>query len=157
MGTYHTLFVSAICTPLFTVRDLEVMEGIHREMHPGNLGRISAITLVRDMVGIPRIDDATRGRMVDLSRDLQPYVMASAVVLEGTGLQTSMARSLITFITMLTKRKTPHRAFGRLEDAFTWLAEIPGQEALLRDNAAILAQDTRALVAAPRPDKTAES
>lgn len=157
MGTYESLFVAAVCSPRFTVRDLDMIERCHTELHPGNAGSISAITVVSDMVGIPRIDDVARARMVELSHSLQPYVRASAVVLEGTGLQTSMARSLITFITMLTRRKTPHRAFGRLEEGFAWIGEIPHQDPLVRDSAALLARDTRAMMAAPVPDRSAES
>lgn len=83
---------------------------------------VSDIHVVKGNIGLP--DAQTRQGLVQLMREVAPYMAALAVVVGGDGFWASTMRSLITGMRVLAPRSYDMRLHGKLSDVISWLPEV---------------------------------
>jgi hypothetical protein len=80
---------------------------------------IGLLTIVEEMAPMPPTE--SRQSIASTLRDASDHIHASAVVFEGAGFRAAAVRSVVVGLTMLARQKFPHKVFGKLSDAATWM------------------------------------
>jgi hypothetical protein len=101
------------------VARLSRVSELRREQYPAG---ISNIHLIKGNIALP--DAETRHALVQLMRELGPYLAASAVVVGGDGFWASTMRSVVTGMRVLTPRTYEMRLHSSIADVVDWLPTV---------------------------------
>jgi hypothetical protein len=121
-GTWRNLFVNVYrASP--SVSDLTLrepmLEAIARR-YPSGFGVVTVV--VREASGaLP--DDAARKLSERQVARWDDRLLCGALVLEGTGIEFTLLRSLLRGIAMASRRRFPYHFFGDVGAAATWMAK----------------------------------
>ena len=80
---------------------------------------IGLLTIVEETAPMPPVE--SRQSIASTLRDASGHIVASAVVFEGAGFRAAAVRSVVVGLTMLARQKFPHKVFGNLSDAASWM------------------------------------
>jgi hypothetical protein len=83
-------------------------------------GPIPSLSVVVQLPGAT--DPRSRELGKDLTREMAPYSLCGAQVLEGSGLWMATVRLLVTTVQLAAGNKIPSRVFDRVDDAVLWLS-----------------------------------
>jgi hypothetical protein len=102
---------------------------------------LALITIVEELAPMPPAE--SRQELAKILTDASDHIRASAVVFEGTGFRAAAVRSVVVGLTMLARQKFPHKVFGNLPDAASWMHATWGDSL---ENGCSVAQLERAIV-----------
>jgi hypothetical protein len=102
-----------------TVARLSRLTEQRRKQHSAGM---SNIHLVKGNIALP--DAETRHALVQLMRELGPYLAASAVVVGGDGFWASTMRSVITGMRVLTPHSYEMRLHSNIAEVVAWLPTV---------------------------------
>lgn len=106
--------------PLEGARELHARVAARREADPS----ASVLTFGFVDAGTKPPSSEVRRALADGMNEGRGLVRASAVVIPGDGVSASMARGVATGLTALARPTFPHRFFGTVELAATWLSTV---------------------------------
>lgn len=94
--------------------------------------KISTLTVIGQMEGLLKVDEAVRTRSAELGKKYDGKVLGSAIVVSATGLSAVMVRTFLSGFFLLSRAETPMKTFKTLPEGFTWLQGLPGQSLSLK-------------------------
>ncbi|HET6345057.1 MAG TPA: hypothetical protein VFH51_08995 [Myxococcota bacterium] len=147
---YASLQVQLFRGSVPVLRDLDAMARCIRQITAAHPNKLSVLTLLRDYRGLPNISKPYRDRLADLSKLIQADLLASAIVLDGDGLQVSMVRGIAAFALNISRVKAQNKIFKSEAEALPWLAACPGQTWEVQDNHVSLLAAVRQILRSER-------
>lgn len=102
-------------TPVLAVQDVARRQRSFGSALPEGCGMITVI----DVEARPLGAEASR-ELATFLRNAS-HVKASGVAYEGTGFRASVARTVVTSLTVLARQPFPHQVFSTVPDACRWL------------------------------------
>jgi hypothetical protein len=105
---------------------------------------IRSLFVVRDIQVTAPPDAAFRDKSAELMERYGPHLVATAQVIEGDSLKTSIIRAFATGVTLLSRQRAPSRSFVTVELAVGWLVGCGERDPSLGD-AARITKDIAAL------------
>ena len=90
------------------------------------------LIVIEDSAEMP--DPGARQDVNNLARERQHRIVGSAVLVEGSGVRTTMVRSLMTAVNMFSRNSM--KPFSQVDDAILWLAQAAHEKRLEFDSAA---------------------
>jgi hypothetical protein len=118
LGRYRDLFV-LIWRHETTIEGCRTFRDELFRFAEGRPQGIGLLTIVEETAPMP--PGESRQSIASTLRDASDHIHASAVVFEGAGFRAAAVRSVVVGLTMLARQKFPHRVFGNLSDAATWM------------------------------------
>lgn len=121
LGTYGPVVV----TVWAGTTQREALDALPKAQHAFRAGRPRFATLSLLEGGFATPEPWVRERSLELQREFQPYLIASATVVRAKGLAGVLARTFLVGFTLLDQGKVPTRIFKSLEEAVAWLGTFP--------------------------------
>ena len=113
-----------------TVQDLEGFRSAQRALIEAH-GMVSTMTILRHPLSLT-VDDEIREAGTQRVRDFGACTLASALVVEETGLRANFFRSVVTGMYLNARTQTQYKLLGSIREAAQWVVAIPGTELRLR-------------------------
>ncbi|MFT3711729.1 MAG: STAS/SEC14 domain-containing protein [Archangium sp.] len=130
-GAAGPLFVAHYkgAVTLATLEKLDELQGALVEKR----GTISMITVIGELGPMFKIDEDVRHRSVELGKKYDKQVRGGAIVVTTRGLAAVMVRTFLSGFFLLSRNEMPMRTFATVKEALSWLQNLPGQDAPLRE------------------------
>jgi hypothetical protein len=100
----------------------KVFSRMQKELAPASLGFLTVALPDMDL----RVGNPVRTELARLLKAYGPSIGAAAVAYEGSGFKATIARSVITAISLASQNEFPYRVFAAVDPAMRWLATKVG-------------------------------
>lgn len=100
-----------------------------RELHNERLAKRPgkhALVAIVEGGATPRLDEEARSEMTERTRATRDRTVALAVVMSDQGFVAAMIRSILAGLLLVQRAPYPHKVFGTLREAASWLAPLTG-------------------------------
>jgi hypothetical protein len=128
VGTFRNVYIMRI-HGCIEMEDLLASHQVHLDLIASGARSTGVLAIAKANVPIP--DAEVRDASSRLMRELSPYLLAGATVIDGGGFWASAVRSFLTAVYFVAKQPCPTKAFGSVEEACEWLgprvSQIPSQ------------------------------
>jgi len=128
-----------------TLEMLEQLDALQSELikkHP----RISTLTVIGQLEML-KVDEAVRGRSVELGKKFEKNVRGSAIVVSTKGLAAVMVRTFLSGFFLLSKSEMPMKTFASTSEALAWLQSLPDQDMVVKTEVSV--SDVERYIALP--------
>ncbi|HET6346815.1 MAG TPA: hypothetical protein VFH51_17915 [Myxococcota bacterium] len=141
--TYQALAVSVLEDGQPRVSHLDAMERVFKAIIPIHPKRLSVITVLCRFAGVPKISEEFRKRAAELGKLTRDQTLGSAMIYEGTGLQATVVRGMISMSQVMNRLPHPVETFASDQEAFVWIGSLPNQLPVIRDAVPTLISELR--------------
>jgi hypothetical protein len=113
------------------IEDLERLDQHQEELIEANRGGISLVVVITNLHS-QRADARLRAEAIRMTQRFADRVRVHAHVVCAAGMVGSFIRAYIAGVHLVSRYKVPHRVFGSLTEALTWVLDHPRQDAEVR-------------------------
>lgn len=79
-----------------------------------------------------KVPEDAKAEIAESVKLFDAKTVGTALVLDGTGVNATIMRTYLTGLNLTSKRKSPMKVFDSLDEACSWLAELPKQPAAVK-------------------------
>jgi hypothetical protein len=141
--TYQALAVSILEDGQPRVSDLDAMEKVFKAIIPSYPKRLSVVTVLCRFSGVPKIPEDFRKRTAELGKVTREQTLGSAMIYEGSGLQATVVRGMISMSQVINRLPHPVETFASDQEAIAWIGSLPNQLPTIRDGVPNLVTELR--------------